>query len=60
MEDVLGTLVTAAIAAVPALVISLFAWFKAKAANDGVQDWKDSVVATVEEVAADVIKKKTA
>lgn len=50
-------LVWAALPIVTGLLASLWLGFKAKAANDGVQDWKDDAVTAVDKLLSDLSKK---
>jgi hypothetical protein len=45
-----AAVVTAAISAVVAVLAATYSSWKAKVVNDGVQDWKDSVVEAIDKL----------
>lgn len=60
MEDtsIWDTVIAAALAALPGLLISVFAWFKARAAETEAQ-WDDEAVRFVEDIARRVAGQST-
>jgi hypothetical protein len=50
MENLTDTLITAALAAAPGIVIGVWAWFKARSAETAAQ-WDDASVKFVEDIA---------
>jgi len=58
MESITDTILVAVIAAIPGLVMGVWAWFKAHAASTPAK-WDDRVVGAIEGIAEKIVERKT-